>query len=71
MTKNIKTHTLSVMTITGDLLRMSGKDFQIHQDILLLSFPTREEFINHLEQEKEHKFCKVAILGLHDTKEQL
>lgn len=34
------------------------------------SFQTREEFIAHLEAEKEFKFCKVAILGLHDTKEQ-
>jgi DNA-binding NarL/FixJ family response regulator len=35
------------------------------------SFQTREEFINHLESEQEYRFCKVAILGLHDTKEQL
>jgi hypothetical protein len=34
------------------------------------SFQTREEFINLLEEEKEGNFCKVAILGLHDTKEQ-
>jgi DNA-binding NarL/FixJ family response regulator len=36
----------------------------------VLSFQTREEFISHLEEEKEHNFCKIAILGLHDTKEQ-
>jgi len=36
----------------------------------VVSFQTREEFIDRLEQEKEHNYCKVAILGLHDTKEQ-
>lgn len=36
----------------------------------MLSFQTREEFIDQLEEEKEYNFCKVAIFGLHDTKEQ-
>ena len=36
----------------------------------VVSFQTREEFINRFEQEKEHACCKVAIFGLHDTKEQ-
>ena len=26
--------------------------------------------LSHLEEEKDHNFCKVAILGLHDTKDQ-
>jgi DNA-binding NarL/FixJ family response regulator len=34
-------------------------------------YHNREDFINHLIREKEHKFCKVAILGLHDSKENL
>jgi DNA-binding NarL/FixJ family response regulator len=38
---------------------------------LVFSFQTREEFIDHLEKEKEHDFCKVAILGVHDTQEHL
>jgi DNA-binding NarL/FixJ family response regulator len=37
----------------------------------VLSFQTREEFIGCLEQEREHKYCKVAIFGLHDTQEQI
>jgi hypothetical protein len=36
---------------------------------LVLSFQTREEFLAQLEAEKEKKICKVAILGVHDTKE--
>jgi hypothetical protein len=34
------------------------------------SFQTREEFIARIEQEKENKGCRIAILGLHDTSEQ-
>jgi hypothetical protein len=37
----------------------------------VLSFQTREEFLGCLEQEREHKYCKVAIFGLHDTQEQI
>jgi DNA-binding NarL/FixJ family response regulator len=36
----------------------------------VLSFNTREEFINQLEEERDHNFCKIAIIGLHDTGEQ-
>lgn len=36
----------------------------------MVSFPTREEFISCLRAEKEHNYCKVAILGLHETMEQ-
>lgn len=35
------------------------------------SFPTREELIDHLENVRESNFCKIAILGLHDNKEQI
>jgi hypothetical protein len=37
----------------------------------VLSFQTRKEFIDRLKAEKNHNFCKVAILGVHDTKEQI
>ncbi len=37
----------------------------------VVSFQTREEFISRLEKDKLSNFCKVAILGVHDTKEQL
>ena len=33
------------------------------------SFQAREEFLSDLEKEKKHSFCKVAILSLHDTRE--
>jgi len=36
----------------------------------VLSFQTREEFIDHLIEVREHNFCKIAIIGMHDTKEQ-
>lgn len=36
----------------------------------VLSFQTREEFIDHLVEVREHNFCKVVIIGMHDTKEQ-
>lgn len=36
---------------------------------IVVSFPTRDEFINNLEAHRESNFCKVAILGVHDTKD--
>jgi hypothetical protein len=36
----------------------------------VFSYPVVEEFIGKIEEEKLNNFCKVAILGLHDTKEQ-
>jgi hypothetical protein len=69
MAKNIKTHlycyddhrgfTEDVRKRFNDLSRYSVESFQ-----------TREEFISHLEAAREHNYCKVAILGLHETKEQ-
>jgi DNA-binding NarL/FixJ family response regulator len=35
----------------------------------VVTFQTIENMINHLKEEKDHKFCKVAILGTHDSKE--
>jgi DNA-binding NarL/FixJ family response regulator len=37
----------------------------------VVSYPTREEFIDQIRKAKENKFCKIAILGLHDSPEQL
>lgn len=31
----------------------------------------REDLIKHLAIEKEHNFCKVAILGVHDSRENI
>jgi DNA-binding NarL/FixJ family response regulator len=35
----------------------------------VITLHNREDFLNRLVEEKEHNFCKVAILGMHDTKE--
>jgi DNA-binding NarL/FixJ family response regulator len=37
----------------------------------VVSFPTRDELIGSLEAIKESSFCKIAILGLHDNKDQI
>jgi hypothetical protein len=37
----------------------------------VVSFPTRDELISQLESVRENNFCKIAILGLHDNKEQI
>jgi hypothetical protein len=37
----------------------------------VVSFLTRQEFVRHLEEDKEYALCKVAILGVHDTKEHI
>ena len=69
MAKNIKTHIFCYDDHRG-FTEDVRKRFTDTARYTVVSFPTREEFINHLEEEKEHNFCKVAILGVHDTKEQ-
>jgi DNA-binding NarL/FixJ family response regulator len=36
---------------------------------IVLSFQTSDDIITRLKEESENKFCKVAILGSHDSKE--
>ena len=69
MAKNIKTHLFCYDDHRG-FTEDVRKQFIDAGKYTVVSFQTREDFINHLEKEKEHYFCKVAILGLHDTKEQ-
>jgi DNA-binding NarL/FixJ family response regulator len=69
MAKNLKTHLICYDDHRG-FSEDVRKRFADTSRYTVLSFQTREEFINHLLEEKEHNFCKVAILGLHDTKEQ-
>jgi hypothetical protein len=69
MAKNIKTHLFCFDDHRG-FTEDVRKQFTDTGRYTVVSFQTREEFINHLEQEKENNFCKVAILGVHDTKEQ-
>jgi len=68
MAKNIKTHIFCFDDHRG-FTEDVRKQFIDTTKYTIVSFQTREDFINHLEKEKEHKFCKVAILGLHETKE--
>jgi DNA-binding NarL/FixJ family response regulator len=69
MTKNLITHLYCYDDHRGfsEDVRKRFNDLSMYS---VESFQTREEFIAHLEAEKDLKFCKVAILGLHDTKEQ-
>jgi DNA-binding NarL/FixJ family response regulator len=68
MSKNIKTYLFCFDDHRG-LTEEVKKQFTDSSKYMLFSFPTREGLIDRLEQEREHRFCKVAILGLHDTKE--
>jgi len=69
MPKNIKTHLYCYDDHRG-FSEDVKKRFTDLTRYTVVSFPTREEFIKHLEAEKESNFCKIAILGLHDTNEQ-
>ena len=69
MAKNIKTHIYCYDDNRG-FAEDVRKRFSDQSRYTVTSFQTREEIINHLEEEKELGFCKVAILGLHETKEQ-
>jgi len=69
MAKNIKTHLFCYDDHRG-FTEDVRKRFNDISRYIVMSFQTREELIKHLEEEKEHNYCKVAILGLHDTQEQ-
>jgi DNA-binding NarL/FixJ family response regulator len=70
MAKNIKTFIFCYDDYRG-FTEDVRKRFADETRYKVLSFPTREEFINNLEEEKEHSFCKIAILGAHETNEQI
>ena len=69
MAKNTKTHLYCYDDHRG-FSEDVRKRFADQSRYTVVSFQTREEFINQIVAEKENNFCKVAILGLHDTKEQ-
>jgi DNA-binding NarL/FixJ family response regulator len=69
MAKNIKTYIFCYDDHRG-FTEDVRKRFTDNSRYTVISFQTREEFVNHLEEEREHNYCKVAILGLHDNKEQ-
>jgi DNA-binding NarL/FixJ family response regulator len=69
MAKNLKTHIFCYddhRGFSGDI----QKRFADESRYVVISFQTREEFISSLEAFSESHFCKVAILGVHDNKEQ-
>lgn len=70
MVTNIKTHLFCYDDHRG-FTEDVRKQFTDSTRYTMTSFPTREEFINHLVKEKEPNICKVAILGVHDTKENI
>src|SRR5665648_262149 len=70
MAKNIKTHLFCYDDHRG-FTEDIRKRFTDPDRYIVASFQTREEFINQLEEVREHNFCKVAILGVHDTKDQI
>ena len=69
MAKNIKTHLYCYDDHRG-FSEDVRKRFSDQSRYTVASFQTREEFISQIESDKEHNFCKIAILGLHDTREQ-
>jgi hypothetical protein len=70
MAKNIKTYLFCFDDHRG-FAEDVRKRFLDTSRYTVVSFQTSEDLIEHLKKEKEHNFCKVAILGVHDTKEQL
>jgi hypothetical protein len=68
MGKSIKTHLFCYDDHRG-FSEDVRKRFPDRTRYTVISFPTRDEFINNLEAERERNFCKVAILGVHDTKD--
>jgi len=70
MAKNIKTYLFCFDDHRG-FAEDVRKQFTDTTRYKVLSFQTREEFINKLEEAKENNYCKIAILGVHDNKEQL
>jgi DNA-binding NarL/FixJ family response regulator len=45
------------------------KRFSDPSKYIVMIFHNMDDFLNQLIKEKEHNFCKVAIIGLQDTKE--
>lgn len=69
MPKNLKTHIFCYDDHRG-FSEDIRKRFTDLSRYTVVSYPTREEFIGRIASEREHKFCKVAIIGLHDSVEQ-
>jgi DNA-binding NarL/FixJ family response regulator len=69
MAKNTRTHIFCYDDHRG-FTEDIRKRFPDTSRYTVVSFQTRQEFIDHLEGVRDHRFCKIAILGMHETKEQ-
>jgi hypothetical protein len=69
MAKNVKTYLFCYDDYRG-FAEDIRKRFTDISKYTVESFQTTEELIKKIEEERKHKFCKVAILGMHDTKDQ-
>jgi len=69
MVRNSKTHIFCYDDHRG-FTEDVRKRFADSSKYSVISFPAREQFLDHIEGERENNFCKIAILDLHDTKEQ-
>jgi hypothetical protein len=69
MPNNLKTHIFCYDDHRGfsDEVKKKFSDLARYN---VESFQTREDFIARIEQEKESKACRIAILGLHEAPEQ-
>ncbi len=45
------------------------KRFSDKSKYTVVTFHNKDDFLDHLNSQREHNFCKVAILGLQDDKE--
>jgi DNA-binding NarL/FixJ family response regulator len=70
MAKKIQTHLFCYDDYRG-FAEDVRKRFTDTSRYTVESFQTREEFIKKIEEERKNSFCKVAILGVHDTKVQI
>lgn len=69
MAGNIKTHIFCYDDHRG-FTEDVRKRFADSSKYSVISFPAREQFLDYIEGERKKNFCKIAILGLHDNKEQ-
>jgi DNA-binding NarL/FixJ family response regulator len=70
MARNIKTHIICFDDHRG-FTEEVRKRFADPSKYSVMSYLTREQFLGQIEKEPKHNICKVAIIGIHDTREQV
>jgi DNA-binding NarL/FixJ family response regulator len=68
MAKPVKTH-LFCFDDHRNFSEEVRKHFPDQSRYTVRIFHNKDDLLNHLVREKDHNYCKVAILGLQDTKE--